>query len=71
MECVQKQHSTLLVAKPELIRIKAQTSSKQTEIYDKASAELRRHLASEAAIRQMEQRKNLSAAAVYRMSFMR
>jgi hypothetical protein len=71
MECVQKQQPILRVAKPTLIRIKAQTDSKQTDAYDKASAEIRRHLASEEAIRQLEQRKALSAAVAYRTSFMR
>ena len=71
MECVQKQYPVHQVAKPELIGTKVQTDSVQTEVYDKASAEFRRHLASEAAMRQLEQRKSLSMAAAYRMSFMR
>jgi hypothetical protein len=71
MECVQKQQTTHCVEKPTLIRIKKKTVSKQIDVYDKASAELRRHLASEEAIRQLEQRKAQSSAMVYRMSFMR
>jgi hypothetical protein len=71
MEYTQKYHSTLRVELSTPIEIKASSAPKQTENYDKASAEFRRHLASEDAIRQLEQRKVLSAAMVYRMSFMR
>lgn len=71
MECVQKQCSAHLEVKPALIRAKVKPISKQTEVYDKASAEFRRYLASEAAIHQLEQRKNLSTAAGHRMSFTR
>jgi hypothetical protein len=71
MECVQKQYPTHHIAKPAQIRSKIHTALKQTEVYDKESAEFRRHLASEAAIRQMERRKALSAAVAHRMAFMR
>jgi hypothetical protein len=70
MECVQKQYPIHHEAKPTHIRSKTVTGSKQTEVYDKESAELRRYLASEAAIRQLEQRKSLSAGVAHRMSFM-
>lgn len=71
MECVQKQYPSHHKAKSALLRSKPVIRPKQTEVYDKESAELRRYLASEAAIRQLEQRKSLSAGVAYRMSFMR
>jgi hypothetical protein len=71
MECVQKQQPILRVELSTPIKIKASSASKQTKAYDKASAEFRRYLAAEDAIRQLEQRKALSAAMAYRMSFMR
>ena len=71
MECIQKQQSTICVEPSTSVRIKPYTVSGQTKAYDKAFAEFRRHLASEEAIRQLEQRKALSAAMAYRMSLMR
>jgi len=71
MEYTQKHHSTLRVEMPTPIEIKVSSATKQTKTYDKASAEFRRYLASEDAIRQLEQRKSLSAAVAHRMSFMR
>ena len=71
MEYIQKHHSTLRAELSAPIEIKALSTPKQPKDYDKASAEFRRHLASEVAIRQLEQRKALSAATTYRMSFLR
>jgi len=71
MESTQNHHSTLCVELPTPIEIKAPSAPKRIETYDKASAEFRRHLASEAAIRQLEQRKAVNGALVHRMSFMR
>lgn len=71
MECVQKQQPTFLVEKPKPIRIKKLMNSKHAGEYDRASAEFRRYLASEEAMRQLDQRKAHSAAMAYRMSFMR
>jgi hypothetical protein len=71
MECVQKQQSTVRVEMPTLIRIKITAASKQIDIYDKESAEFRRNLASEEAMRLLESRKSLRAATVSRMAFIR
>ncbi len=71
MEYTQKYHSTLRVELSTPIEIKTSSAPKQTDSYEKASAEFRRHLASEEALRQLEQRKSLSAAMAHRMSFMR
>jgi hypothetical protein len=71
MEYAQKHQPTLCVELSTPIEIKASSAPKQSEAYDKASAEFRRYLASEDAIKQLEQRKALSSAMAYRMSFMR
>ena len=71
MECTQKHHSTLSVEQCTPIEIKASFTPKRIEAYDKASAEFRRHLASKAAMRQLEQRKSLNSALVRRMTFVR
>ena len=71
MECVQKQYPIHQIEKSAPIRSRIHEASRQTEVYDKESAEFRRYLASEAAMRQLEQRKSLSAGVAYRMSFMR
>jgi hypothetical protein len=47
-------------------KIKTQMASKKVGVYDKASADFRRHLAYEQAIRQLEQRKAFSAALAHR-----
>jgi hypothetical protein len=70
MEYTQKYHSTLRVELSTPIEIKATITPKRIETYDKASAEFRRYQASEAALRQLEQRKALNGA-LARMSFMR
>jgi len=44
---------------------------KQIDAYDKKSAELRRYLASEKAMRELEQRRDYSMAVAHRMSFIR
>jgi hypothetical protein len=71
MEYTQKHQPILRVELSTQIEIKKPSAPKRADIYDKTSAEFRRHLASEDAIRQLEQRKSLSAAVVHRMSFMR
>ncbi|MFW9959120.1 MAG: hypothetical protein ACFFCT_13700 [Candidatus Odinarchaeota archaeon] len=71
MEYTQKHHSTPSAEQCTPIEIKASSTPKRIETYDKVSAEFRRHLASEAAIHQLEQRKALNGALVHRMSFMR
>ena len=71
MESVQKQYPIHQIEKSAPIRRRMHEGSRQKEVYDKESAELRRHLASEAAIRQLEQRKSLSIGVAHRMSFMR
>ncbi|MFW9960427.1 MAG: hypothetical protein ACFFDV_05380 [Candidatus Thorarchaeota archaeon] len=71
MEYTQKHHSTLSVEQLPPTETKASTALKRIEPYDKVSAEFRRRLASEATMRQLEQRKSLSRALVHRMSFMR
>ena len=71
MECTQKQQSMVHAEIPTPIRIKRAALSRQTDVYDRESAEFRRHLASEEALRQLEHRKSFSMTAAYRMSFIR
>lgn len=67
----QKQQSMVRAEIPTPIRIETTAPSKQIDVYDRESAEFRRHLASEEALRQLEHRKSFSMAAAYRMSFIR
>jgi hypothetical protein len=71
MECVEKQQAIHYaeISVPRNIRIPAPL--RQVETYDKEAAKLRRHLASEAAIRQLESRKALGMIATHRLSFNR
>ena len=71
MECTQKQQSMVRVEIPTPVKNETATLSRQTDIYDRESAEFRRHLASEEALRLLEHRKSFSIAAAYRMSFIR
>jgi len=71
MECTQKQQPMVCAEMPTPIKIKRTEPPKETEVYDRESAELRRHLASEEALRQLEHRKSFSMAAAYRMSLIR
>ncbi len=71
MECTQKQQFIPECEPvPHTKRIPMKTS-KQIDVYDRKSAELRRYLASEKAVRELEQRRNLGLAIVQRMSFIR
>lgn len=71
MECTQKQQTMVRGEIPTPIRIRRTALPKETEVYDRESAEFRRHLASEEALRQLEHRKSSSMAAAYRMSLIR
>jgi hypothetical protein len=71
MECTQKQQLMVRAEIPTSTRIKRTELPKETDVYDRESAELRRHLASEEALRQLEHRKSFSMAAAYRMSLIR
>jgi hypothetical protein len=71
MECVEKQQTIHYaeISAPSEIRIRR--ALWQAEFYDKEAAKFRRHIASEAALRQLESRKNLGTITAHRLSFNR
>jgi hypothetical protein len=71
MECVQDRQTINRVELLTPSDIEKRPVLQQKEVYDKKAAELRRYLASENAIRQLESRKNLSSIAVRGLSFNR
>lgn len=70
MECIQDQVVSKLDV-DHVPRKRIAAKAKRVDIYDKKSGELRRHYASEKAIRELEQRRDLSLTVVQRMSFIR
>ncbi|MHA2433334.1 MAG: hypothetical protein ACXADO_08920 [Candidatus Thorarchaeota archaeon] len=70
MACTSKQQSIPPMEALEPIKCKEPSVSEQIEIYDE-SREIRKHLAQEEALRQLEQMKALALTAFHRTSFNR
>ncbi|MFW9843097.1 MAG: hypothetical protein ACFFEV_00820 [Candidatus Thorarchaeota archaeon] len=71
MECTQSQQFLPDCELSPLTKRNRRAVPKQIDVYDRKSAELHRHLASEKAIRELERRRDRSLIAVQRMSFFR
>jgi hypothetical protein len=71
MACITKQQTISEAESPEFIECDEAASSEQlVQEYERAR-EIRKHLAQEKALRELERRKSDALAAVHRMSLMR
>ena len=71
MTCIAKHQTISQVESLELIECEEVTSSEQIICEDEKTREIRKHLAQEKALRELERRKSHALAAVHRMSFIR
>ena len=71
MACTAKQQTISQVESLELIECEETSISEKIDREDEKTRNLRKHLAQEEAIRQLERRKAHALAAVHRMSFFR
>ena len=71
MACTAKQQSISDAESLELIECDEAARSEQIVQEDVKAREIRKHLAQEKALRELERRKSDALAAVHRMSFMR
>jgi len=70
MTCTAKRQEISQVETLELIEPEEAVISEQIDREDEKTRNLRKHLAQEKALRQLERRKTQALAAVHRMSFM-
>ncbi|MHA2027529.1 MAG: hypothetical protein ACW98U_16645 [Candidatus Thorarchaeota archaeon] len=71
MACTAKQQTIPLMETSEPIEYDERIVSVDIEIYDDESRKLRKHLAQQEALRQLERRKTLALATAHRVSFLR
>ncbi|MHA2425739.1 MAG: hypothetical protein ACXAEF_13190 [Candidatus Thorarchaeota archaeon] len=71
MACTTKQQSIQMMDTIEPIKSDEKTVSIPTEVYDEDSRKMRKHMAYETAVRQLEQRKSQSLVLAHRVSFIR
>ena len=73
MACTSTQQTATILEPDahELVLCDESTAEEQTIEYDESARKMRKHLAQEEALRQLERRKARALAAVHRLSFMR
>ena len=71
MTCTAKQRTITQMETPELIECKEKAPSERIDKEEEKTRELRKHLAQEKALRQLENRKTHALAEVHRLSLIR
>lgn len=71
MNCIAEQESVTLVTSSDTVECKEKKLPIAPEVYDEESRKLRKYLAEQEALRQLELNKTHAVASAHRMSFIR